>query len=130
MKKKNQDLGLFVQGDVLFQPVSELPSGLKKHDVSIVAFGETSDHVHAVYVGNTNVPHEVLAFGEGDKQELFINVTEPNGATLRHVLESAGISSATWTKEHYEVSLPKGMYKVVGQQQYNAYSKAIERVRD
>lgn len=105
----------FRQGDLLFEQITKLPINLKKAKNNILALGETSGHGHQAF------DCEVM---EDEKGEKYLTVEEE--AAIRHLLVESGV----WTKEHKEVTLPKGKYRVIQQNEYNPYLKAIQKVRD
>lgn len=112
MKRQSQ----FRQGDVLLEKVETIPKGAKAVDKKFIAFGEHSNHGHAV-TGDVDVLE--------DNGESFLSVG-PDGK-LEHVLIS---NPDTWTGEHHPIALPPGNYKVIQQREYDPYEKEIRDVRD
>lgn len=108
------------QGDIFIELVNEIPTNLKKKESNIIAVGESQNHAHAIF-GEA----EILEAENGD---MFLSVTEET--QLKHILMQSGIATETWTKEHKEITVAPGKYKVTIQRQYNPYEKAIEQVRD
>lgn len=134
----------FRQGDVLFVKTSspaegELRKTTQSHQERMLVAGEHSNHGHFA-MGDI----DILDAGE---EEMTIRL---NGAgSISHLL----IDSGGWTKEHASVNIveasegllvetevggkkttfvtEKGSeFKVVRQNQWNPYAKAIERVQD
>ncbi len=83
------------QGDILFVKIAELPKELTKKADGIVAEGETTGHKHQLVDG------ELLT---DEKLNLFIDVTAEK-ASVKH-------------EEHKTITLPKGLYKVIKQREY------------
>jgi hypothetical protein len=107
------------QGDVFLEKITSIPEGAEVKKDNIVAVGESQNHAHAVF-GQV----EILEKGN----DIFLSVKEDS--ELRHILMANGISTENWTKEHTEIKLQPGCYKVTLQRQYDPYEKAIVAVRD
>lgn len=104
------------QGDVLLIAVDSIPKDAKKAKNNIIAYGESSDHCHAM-TGDVEVLEEngtsYLCVGENGK--------------LEHVKVS---SPGTWTGEHHPIEVPTGNYRVVHQREYDPYEKHARLARD
>lgn len=108
------------QGDVLLERVSEIPKeakqrNLKSYKDRLLVRGESANHAHYA-TGEVQVLD--------DQDEIYLNVEQQ--AELEHLLIDTGI----WTKEHKPISLDPGKYRVIRQQEYNPYEKAIQEVQD
>jgi hypothetical protein len=92
----------FRQGDVLIQPVDEIPAGLQPVPLDngrvILADGEATGHAHAVE-GDV----QFLAADLADLEERFLRVE-----TEAHVVH----------EEHGTIALPPGNYRVRRQREY------------
>lgn len=105
---------LYRQGDVMFIPCDNVPSGTKRNN-GTVAYGEATGHSHRIA---DLAAGEVLECGDG----LYLKVSDEGiafsgeaGATVIH-------------DEHRPLSLPPGNYKVRIQVEYSPV--AIGDVRD
>lgn len=102
------------QGDVALVPTSKV-NGVKKEN-KVVAYGEISGHHHTL-VGDAE-----LIEAEG---KMYV-VTGKGKAYLAHLKESD-----MQMADHHPVELePETTYEVVLQNQFNPYSKLMERVAD
>ena len=103
------------QGDVLLEEVEIIKT--KKTKNSLLVRGEGRNHGHFIQ-GDVQVY-------EGDQEnEYFIDVKTEG--SLKHLL----IDSMIDTKEHKEITVPKGKYRVIRQVEYNPYEKEIRKVED
>lgn len=105
---------LIRQGDVLLVPTTE--SGLHLHPAptKTVMQGEKSGHHHIVENGEVLVGQTNLI------------VKSEGSAKLRHLNVFKGME---WTKEHFDIIIPKGVYAVVTQQEY-AYGQKRKKTLD
>ena len=89
----------------------------------IVARGETSNHCHVV-TGDVDITEE-----DGST---IITVNENSNASLKHLLEKEYAETGTeiWTKEHEDISLKPGKYKIIQQTEYNPIDKMVVKVTD
>lgn len=88
----------------------------------IIARGEFSNHCHVV-VG------DVVITTKGN--ETFIEVGENSNAVLKHLLEKDWINgNEVWTQEHKDITLEKGTYKFIQQQEFDPYTSLIQSVKD
>jgi hypothetical protein len=101
------------QGDVFLERVSSLPAKAvrlsRDQGRLILAYGEQTGHAHVVET-------------DADVVEAFL--AELDGQTYLSVPASARVVH----EEHGTIPLPKGVYKVVRQREYNP--EAIRNVRD
>lgn len=88
----------------------------------IIARGEHSGHAHIV-TGDVKI--------EEKNGKTIITVSEDSNACLKHLLESDWMEGKeTWTKEHKDIPLEKGVYEFVQQVEYHPYEDVIKAVRD
>jgi hypothetical protein len=107
---------LLVQGDVALRRIENMPINLTEDRKGVVALGEISGHAHKV-----SGKAQLFKDSEG---RMFVTVGD-EGATLDHV------KLDTLTKaDHDPLTLKKGCYEVILQNEYNPYSEAWERVLD
>lgn len=114
------------QGDVQFAQVAKLPTGAKKVENKPIAYGEHSGHQHVLT-------------GDVDMYEIdgkLVAVVGGDGARLQHIHESK-MTTKAWkeTKElekadHNSHLLEKGIYEFYIQNQFNPYSRLMEKVID
>lgn len=98
-------------GEVLLVPVDKVPRGRgAKHTNFIVGHSETGHH---------HVLESQTEFDVWDKTMLYIRLFEP--ANLVH---------QKTVNKHKTLTIPAGTYKIVHKQEYNPFSKAMERVWD
>lgn len=84
------------QGDVLLEQISKLPKGLKQKD-KILAYGETTGHKHQFV-------SELATVFEDKLRKQFVELKEQS--ILEH-------------EEHTKIALPKGVYKVTIQREFD-----------
>ncbi len=104
---------LYRQGDVFIEECS-IPTGTTKKKDKLLVEGEASNHAH--YASCDVLEDEVGNMYLNSKGEI----------SIKHLLMDSG----QWTKEHHDIVLPPGGYKVTIQRCYNPYKKAIEQVKD
>ena len=101
-------------GDVLLNPVSEIPAGLKKVPAQsgrlILAEGEATGHAHAI----TEAPGVELL--EGEDGRLYLRVTGPE-VELSH-------------EEHATQTVLPGEYEVGQVVEVDPFERAVRRVMD
>lgn len=110
------------QGDILLQQIDAgiipAPSNMIPIQNSrTLALGEATGHHHTF----TNPQQQVLLYrdmknGKPDEPEL-VQVIAKEGAELTH-------------QEHNAITVPEGTYKVVREQEYNPFEKALQRTVD
>lgn len=119
----------FRQGDVFIEQVTNLPEEIKNkikptsNQSELLIKGESRNHGH---------------FVEGDVETFKIDVFEAENEPITHyihvktesVLRHLKIDTKDFTREHTEIKLKPGIYKVIRQREYNAYQKAINIVKD
>lgn len=104
------------QGDVLLVAIKSIPKDAQKAKNKIIAYGESSDHCHAM-------TGEVDVLEVNGRSYLVVGA---NGK-LEHVKVS---SPGTWTGEHHPIEVPEGTYEVIHQREYDPYEKHIRAVQD
>lgn len=97
----------FQQGDVLIQPVGNIPSEGKEQDHNILARGEATGHSHRVH---------------GPRVALFVHahilyIDAPEGAEVRH-------------EEHRAMIIPAGKYKVGIVREYDHFLEETRKLVD
>lgn len=114
------------QGDVIFTTIAKIPQNAIKIQNKAIALGEHSGHMH-VLTGSV----ELFEF-EGR----IIAAVGSDGARLQHVHES-NFNQSAWksTKElqiadHKSHLIPEGVYEFWIQNNYNPYTKLMEKVID
>jgi hypothetical protein len=102
----------FVQGDVLFLKVDELPKGLKKRKEKervVFAEGEATGHAHA-----TGLDKFIETYTDADDQ-LWAKLTQP-----KEVVH----------EEHGTVTLDPGIYRIGIVREVDPFSEEIRQVAD
>jgi hypothetical protein len=102
---------LYRQGDVLIQPINDIPNKnkMEKTKRCTLALGEATGHHHTIYDGAVGYADDAEALAK------FIEVTSPKGGALTH-------------QEHDTIVLPEGQYRVIGQVEYTP--ERLVNVRD
>jgi hypothetical protein len=112
------------QGDVQFKQIESIPAGAKKIAPKPIAYGEHSGHQHVL---------------TGDVEYFELNgriicAVGKDGARLQHIHES---NFTGWEKldemrtaDHKSIILPPGNYEFFIQNEYNPYTKIMEKVID
>lgn len=118
MKNTQQTPALFRQGDVLLKKVEGvvIPADAPKKADKAVAYGEASGHAHIA----TGIDTHVFEW-EG---KMYVSVGG-DGGMLEHLHLPTGRKA-----DHNPLILEKGVYEVVLQNQFNPFSKLMERVID
>jgi len=94
-------------GDLLIEKISSIPTGAKKKNDGILAYGEATGHAHRLNGG--------------------VVLVEENGNTYIRVMDKP----VTIThEEHNAIALPVGDYQVIRQREYDPYEQAIRQVAD
>lgn len=104
----------YIQGDVVLKPVNTIPTGGKVIESKILAYGETSGHVHQL-VGDCEVT-------EIDGR---MYVDAKGALILQHVHEGT-----TTKADHEPFTVPEGLYQVVIQREFDPYERAARKVMD
>lgn len=126
---KNKTMEQFRQGDVFLEKVSDLPAGIKEsvqptnNPSELLIKGESRNHGH---------------FVEGDVETFKVESSQNQNEIITHyinvktesLLKHLKIDTKDFTKEHTEIRLKPGVYKVIRQREYNAYQKAINIAKD
>ena len=102
---------LYRQGDVLIMPIDNIPNkkSLKKTKRCTLALGEVTGHHHTIHDGAVGYADDKLSLAK------YIEVTDSSGGALTH-------------QEHDTITLPEGVYKVIGQVEYTP--QRLQRVAD
>ena len=105
MKKGQQPMKTYRQGDVFLKQIPSIPKKTTKQETKeriVLAYGEVTGHAHAIHDLES-----VDAF-VGAGGELYLSVKE-EGVTLRH-------------EEHGAIALPPGNYERTIQREYSPES--------
>jgi hypothetical protein len=111
-----KDKKMYRQGDCLLVLIDSIPKDAVKAKNNIIAYGESSDHCHAMTGEVEVLEHEGKSY----------MVVGPGGK-LEHVKVS---SPGTWTGEHHPIELPEGKYEVIHQREYDPWEKHSRAARD
>lgn len=93
-------------GDLLLKPIDSIPKDAKLTDSKILAYGESTGHIHEIK-GNA----QILV----TQDQKFVNVLEQSMITHQ---------------EHKTVQLEQGMYELINEQEFDPFAGIIQRVRD
>lgn len=101
---------IFRQGEVLLQKIleTELPKNLKQKD-NVLAHGSATGHSHILDV---NAKVEI----DSETQTQYVTVT--------------GAASSLTHEEHTAIPIPRGVYKVTLQREYDVLRDEVRLVRD
>ena len=106
----------YAQGDVVFEPIKNLPKNLKPVQVVngkyIIREGEATGHKHEISAENT---------------ELFL---DENGEMVIVVKAQDAFVSTTTHQEHKIVVPPPGTYKIGHTREYDPFSEESRKLRD
>lgn len=113
----NTQSPFYRQGDVMLKKVNvTIPTDAKRKEDRAVAYGEHSGHAHVAVGQDTHV----FEF-EG---KMYVSIGT-DGGELQHLHLPTGRKA-----DHNELVLDPGVYEVILQNQFNPYSKLMERVVD
>lgn len=101
------------QGDILLKEVDRIPTSALDLSTDILAFGEKTGHHHKL---------------QGSFQ-LYQTVENGNETKYLEILEETKLVH----QEHNRIQIPRGMYVVVNERQYNPFKNIkvrVERVID
>ena len=101
---------LYRHGDILLRAVGSIPATAKKQASGqsfVLARGEATGHTHTLVGTSPEI------YVDGD--DIFAKVLTET--PLTH-------------EEHKTIIIQPGTYKIVHEQQYNPFTKVLERVRD
>lgn len=104
---------VIMHGDVVIQRIEKLPDGFstyEKQEDNALAYGEATGHVHLLEGGKVDVRKiPSHAFNK------IVEIAET--AVLKH-------------QEHKQITLPPGVYKTWGQEEYDPFGKKLRQVAD
>lgn len=112
----------FRQGDVLIEKVNELGKNIEASPETLLVRGEGRYHGHYI-LGEVDI-FDNLNFSVDNTTSHFIDVKEE--ATLKHLNTQTKLP----TREHGDVPLKPGRYRVIRQREFNPYGKIIEFIKD
>jgi len=103
MEPKPSDRPFWRQGDIFFVRLDREPNleGAKQLKTGVIAEGETTGHMHRVAKSSLADGAALMTLG----RDLFLKSPEA-GATIVH-------------EEHGPIALPKGLFAVVNQQEFD-----------
>lgn len=108
-------------GDVDIRPISAIPKNIKKNKTKTLAYGEVTGHHHS-FTNNAQVtvwdapPQETITVGDEQiRVEKYLEVREDS--RLSH-------------QEHKTVIVPKGVYAILQEREYNPFEQDVRRVLD
>jgi len=107
-------------GDVDIRPVEKIPKSACKTESRTLAYGEVTGHRHSFSSSTVQVFEAQMGdtIKVGDEQ---IQVVKYIDVKQDSVLEH---------QEHNPVTVPKGMYAVLQEREYNPFDQEIRRVLD
>lgn len=101
---------LYRHGDLLIRQIDKLPQGLvKSTDKNVLAFGEVTGHSHRL-----TIP-ECVVLQEPKTMKKFINLNQET--ELIH-------------EEHDTIQIPKGLFEVVNEREFDPFEQEIKQVLD
>ena len=98
-------------GDLLIEKIDVLPEGLKDLKSKIVEEGEATGHFHRLDGNGTVLIDEATA-----DTTKYLDITDMDCRIVH--------------EEHNAIDLPKGVYKVTRQREFDAYEQAARTVFD
>ena len=98
--KQTQQTQQYRQGDVYIVSIEQIPADVSVRRNGILAEGEVTGHSHAL------VDLKAADLLVGSQGELYLQVTSPDGAMIRH-------------EEHGPIRIPRGAYEVRIQREYS-----------
>lgn len=101
-------------GDLLIVKIDALPTGLKKIDDSVLAYGETTGHKHRL-TGLVQVYENTDVELMGAKPSKFFVARQAQ--ELVH-------------EEHKPIHIEEGIYAVIHEREFDFFENEIRRVRD
>jgi hypothetical protein len=112
VKKGENKMKQYRQGDVFFKEVKSIPRGGKVRKSGHILEGEVTGHIHRISDRAVLAAEaQVLECGEG----LYLNVSAEGGVSIVH-------------EDHKTLELPPGNYEIVRQREYSP--EAIRNVQD
>lgn len=103
----------FRQGDILFiEETNENKEGLELCKDKIVAHGEITGHHHSF-----SSDSQVLLYKKSGMENPELMEIQQDNAVLSH-------------QEHLPLVIPKGLYRIKREQEYNPFTKQLNKVKD
>lgn len=101
------------QGDIFFRSVAKLPSGLKKRESNVLAYGEVTGHAHKIITPSM----DNLEMMSDEKGDIFV-MSPKEQIVVGH-------------DEHDQITLPAGEWFCISRQrEYDPLSEAQRVVAD
>lgn len=110
------------QGDVLVEHVSTISESVIPTQETLLVRGEGRYHGHFIE-GEVEI-FENPEFSAEDTTSHFLEIKKP--ATLKHL----NTETKAPTREHCDVPLAPGKYRVIRQREFNPYARIIQIIRD
>lgn len=110
------------QGDVLIERVEDLAAQKETTEDRLLVRGEGRYHGHFL-TGEAEI-YRNPDFSAENTVSHYLDVKEE--ARIQHL----HTETRQATREHREVILPPGRYRVIRQREYNPYARAIEILQD
>ncbi len=98
----------FRQGDLLIRKIWTIPTNAIPKSTNIIGEGEKTDHTHTL-----NGPHQI--FETPDYNAIYFEAKQE--LSIEH-------------PEHNKITIPKGVYTVVHERQFNPFEERNEDVFD
>ena len=110
------------QGDVLIERISKLGQNIEATTETLLVRGEGRYHGH--FIEGDVAIFDNLDFSVENTTSHFLEVKQ--NATLKHL----NTETKQPTREHGDVPLKPGRYRVIRQREFNPYGKIIEFIKD
>lgn len=124
------------QGDVGVTQINagNLPAGLIQRKENALAYGEVTGHAHRIFAAS---PDEEVLLLEDSTGDLYVNVKGESGAYLYHgndeqIARQRNGETMDYSIEdvHAHQFLPKGVYRVNQQKEYDPYEQVMRAAED
>ena len=113
---------IFRQGDLLIRKVWAVPTNAIPIDGPVLATGEKTGHTHT-----QNGPHQIFEAPEDISYDEWSGI-ETNNASKLYLEAKQELSIEH--PEHNKITIPKGVYTVVHERQFNPWEGRNEDVFD
>lgn len=123
------------QGDVLISKINKLPQNLKRVKNNTLAYGEISGHHHTLVpmIGTVETFKDSLGnmyFEVSDKAVLLHTNLDTKTVEVDKAIEIMIERINKGADFHKPQEVGKGIYKVTQENDYNPFTKLLERARD
>lgn len=106
---------IYRHGDILISPIKELPKGLKKKKDTILAYGEATNHNHALKLSKKEFADQLEVYLDQLTQKVYFKTNIE--VDLEH-------------QEHKTITIAPGTYQVDIEREYDPFLKEINQVID